>query len=260
MRLRVGAATDPGRVRPMNEDVYLAREAEGLFVVCDGMGGCPAGEVASRIAVDAIVAELCGPPDEAGTPIDEDRRYLARTTRLAAAVRRSNALIYDLAQEDPRRLGMGTTMVGAWISEHVASVAHVGDSRAYLWRSNCLEPLTQDHAAAAHQHVLLRALGREPKVDVELSEVPLRPGDYLLLCSDGLTRMVADDAVAAAICELRDPQTICHHLIATANDNGGRDNITLVVVEVRGRWWRRTVDRFRPPTGGSRDGDAGAAV
>jgi protein phosphatase len=244
----------------MNEDVYLAREAEGLFVVCDGMGGCPAGEVASRVAADAIVADLCGPSHEAAAPFGEDHRYLVRTSRLAAAVRRSNALIYDLAQEDPRRQGMGTTMVGAWISDDIASVAHVGDSRAYLWRGNCLEPLTQDHALAAHHHILLRALGREPEVDVELSEVPLRKGDYLLLCSDGLTRMVADDAVARAICELRDPQTICHHLIDAANDNGGRDNITLVVVEVRARWWRRTVDRFKKPTGGSRDGHAGAAV
>ena len=151
-------------------------------------------------------------------------------------------------------------MVGAWISNHIASVAHVGDSRAYLWRRNCLEPLTRDHSLAGQQNILLRVLGRNPDVDVELNEVPVQQADYLVLCSDGLTRMVPEDAVAHAILDLRDPQTICNHLIDAANRNGGADNITLVVVEVRSRWWRRVADRWTGKTRGGRDGQAHSAM
>jgi len=278
MRLRVGAATDPGRVRAMNEDVYMVRRDEGLFLVCDGMGGCPAGDVASRMAVEAILEDLNESLREpSASHVREDEGYRFQTSRLADAVRRSNQVIYEQAQQDPRQAGMGTTMVGAWISDHIASVAHVGDSRAYLWRRNCLEPLTRDHSLveaqvragvldreaggrSAQQNILLRVLGRDPDVDVELNEVPVQQGDYLVLCSDGLTRMVPEDAVAHAILDLRDPQTICNHLIDAANRNGGADNITLVVVEVRSRWWRRVADRWTRKTGGGRDGQAHTAM
>jgi serine/threonine protein phosphatase PrpC len=261
MRLRVGAATDRGRVREMNEDVYGVRLNEGLFVVCDGMGGCLAGEVASRMAVDTILQELDDSAHEgAASQVREDEGYLSQTSRLAEAVRRSNQVIYDRAQQDPQQTGMGTTMVGAWISDHIASVAHVGDSRAYLWRRNALEPLTRDHALADQQNVLLRVLGRNPDVDVELNEVPVQQGDYLVLCSDGLTRMVPEDAVANAIVDIRDPQTICNHLIDAANRNGGQDNITLVVVEVRRSWWWRVADRWLGKTRGGRDGQAHSAM
>ncbi len=278
MRLRVGAATDPGRVRAMNEDVYLVRRDEGLFLVCDGMGGCPAGDVASRMAVEAILEELDEPLREpSASRVREDEGYRFQTSRLADAVRRSNQVIYERARQDPRQAGMGTTIVSAWISDHVASVAHVGDSRAYLWRRNCLEPLTRDHSLveaqvragvldregssrSAQQNILLRVLGRDPDVDVELNEVPVQQGDYLVLCSDGLTRMVPEDAVAHAILDLRDPQTICNHLIDAANRNGGADNITLVVVEVRSRWWRRVADRWTRKTRGGLDGQAQIAM
>jgi protein phosphatase len=261
MRLRAGAATDPGRVREMNEDVYVVRLDEGLFLVCDGMGGCPAGEVASQMAIEAILDELDEPSREPSASRGSEREsYLVQTSRLADAVRRSNQVIYNCAQQDPRQAGMGTTMVGAWISNHIASVAHVGDSRAYLWRRNCLEPLTRDHSLVGQQNILLRVLGRNPDVDVELNEVPVQQGDYLVLCSDGLTQMVPEDAVAHAILDLRDPQTICNHLIDAANRNGGADNITLVVVEVRSRWWRRVADRWTGTTRGGRDGQAHSAM
>jgi PPM family protein phosphatase len=259
MRLRVGAATDPGRVRATNEDVFVARARQGLFVVCDGMGGCPAGDVASRMAADAIVEALDAV--ERPTQVRGDGAYRAQTSRLADAVRRSNEIIYDHARKDPRRAGMGTTMVGAWISDQIASVAHVGDSRAYLWHGQCLEPLTRDHSLAeiGHDNVLVRVLGRKPDVDVDLNEVPVVGGDYLVLCSDGLTRMVPDAAVADAILETREPQAICTRLIEAANRNGGSDNITLVVVEVQGRWWRRAAARWAARTGGGRHGHAGSA-
>ena len=259
MRLRVGAGTHTGQVRTLNEDAYMLRAEDGLFVVCDGMGGAPAGEVASQLAVDAMLKELRAPGAET-VPSDE-RAYLPQTSRLAAVVRRSNEVIYDQAQKDPRQAGMGTTVVGAWIRQQVVSVAHVGDSRAYLWHDQRLEPLTRDHSLGeAHiaaglleevrrlpveqQNALVRVLGREPDVEVDLKEVPVQPGDYVLLCSDGLTRMVPDYVLAKAFHEFREPQRICDYLIAAANGNGGADNITVVVVEVRRGPLRRLLDRW----------------
>lgn len=260
MRLRVGAGTDTGRVRDLNEDAYALRAADGLFVVCDGMGGAPAGEVASQMAIDAILRQLNGIRDGgAETPAQD--AYLPHTSRLGQAVRRSNAFIYEQAQMRPDRAGMGTTMVGAWIQQHIAGVAHVGDSRAYLWHDERLEPLTRDHSLAGpHANVLVRVLGREPDVDVELNEVPVQAGDYVLLCSDGLTRMVPDQAMAEAIHRLRDPQRICDCLIATANSNGGADNITVVVVEVAGHWWPRLWSRWIRSVRRGHNGEADAAV
>ncbi|HEV3141540.1 MAG TPA: Stp1/IreP family PP2C-type Ser/Thr phosphatase [Vicinamibacterales bacterium] len=259
MQLRVGAATDIGRVRVHNEDAYASLEEHGLFVVCDGMGGEAAGEVASQMAIDTIVDELKNGSRE--TPPDPDG-FRTQTTRLGAAVRRSNYSIYDAAQKDARQARMGTTVVGAWIAEDIVSLAHVGDSRAYLWQRGHLEPLTSDHSlvemqvkagiltresALQHQdqNILLRALGREPDVDVELNEVPVQAGDYVLLCSDGLTRMVPEPDMSSTIADIRDPQEICEELIAAANRNGGADNVTVVVVEVVGGWWSEFVNRVK---------------
>lgn len=284
MHLRVGAATDKGRVRDMNEDVYALRAEKGLFVVCDGMGGAPAGEVASQIGVDAILHHLDPGADMPATsrPASQERGYLAHTNRLAAAVRRSNEVIYNQARKDARQADMGTTVVAAWVKEHVASVAHVGDSRAYLWHDDRLEALTRDHSLveahvcaglltreeglrAPEQNVLVRVLGREPDVDVDVKEVPVQAGDYLLLCSDGLTRMVPEPTLAQAFARWRDPQRICDHLIDAANGQGGADNITVIVVEVRDGWWRRLSNRWRrqpKPTGstGAQDAETYPAV
>jgi len=265
MRLRVGASTDTGRVRTLNEDVYVLREDRGLFIVCDGMGGAPAGEVASQLAADAILERL-ETGDEVDAYEDSASSYLPWTNRLGEAVRRSNEVIYHHGQSDPRRAEMGTTVVGAWVNHHIASVAHVGDSRAYLWHDNGLQLLTCDHSLveeqvragllnraqsleSSQQNVLLRVLGGGPDVDVDLQEIPVVPGDYLLLCSDGLTRMVPDAALADAIGRLRAPQHICDHLIDTANRNGGADNITVVVVEVVESWWRPAFARLRASFG-----------
>jgi len=235
----------------------MSRAEQGLFVVCDGMGGAPAGEVASEMAIQAVARELKDRA-ESGDRL-ESSPFLPHTQRLVDAVRQSNEFIYGEAQKDPRQAGMGTTIVGAWIREQIAGVAHVGDSRAYLWHRDRLEPLTRDHSLMeAHieagladegrslpveqQNVLVRVLGREPAVDVDVTEVPVKSGDYVLLCSDGLTRMVAESELANAIRTYQDPQQICDHLIATANKNGGADNITVVVVEVTGRWWDRLLN------------------
>jgi serine/threonine protein phosphatase PrpC len=272
MRLRVGAATHIGRVRTLNEDAFIARVSDGLFIVCDGMGGAPAGEVASQMAVDAILAQLDRREKEpaAVRGARNQSGYLAQTHSLVEAVRRSNQFVYSQAQQDPNRAEMGTTVVSARIKHHVASVAHVGDSRAYHWHSDRLEPLTRDHSLVeaqvraglvdrdasvhcSHRNILVRVLGREPDVDVDANEVPLQQGDYLLLCSDGLTSMVPDNVFGKAIAELRHPQRICDYLIDTANAHGGEDNITVVVVEVMGSWWRRLSDRWRRQLNGQHD-------
>ena len=248
MKLRVGAVSDIGRVRKINEDSFAARSEQGLFVVCDGMGGAAAGEVASRIAVDTIVAQLHeANPDPSSVP--DPHGYQARTVLLDDAVRQANESIYSFAQGDHDRHGMGTTVVSVWLAKDLASVAHVGDSRAYLWHQGEIEALTIDHSVveaqvqagllsreeslhAAHQNVLLQALGLSDDVDVELSEVPVQAGDYLLLCSDGLTRTVTDAEMQKTITDLKDPEKICRQLVDAANAAGGPDNVTAVVVEV----------------------------
>jgi serine/threonine protein phosphatase PrpC len=262
MRLRVGAGTDAGRVRDLNEDAYLLRAPDGLFVVCDGMGGAPAGEVASQMAIDAILRQLNGDArDESHKGPFVPQTFLPHTNRLGEAVRRSNAFIYEQAQKEPDQAGMGTTVVGAWIRQHIASVAHVGDSRAYLWHDDRLEPLTQDHSLSeAHANVLVRVLGREPDVEVDLKEVAVQPGDYVVLCSDGLTRMVPEHVVSEAIFRFRDPQRICDYLIAAANSNGGVDNVTVVVVQVAGSWWARLMNGWKRQTGRGHDAETDAAV
>jgi protein phosphatase len=265
-------------VRALNEDVYLSRPDQGLFVVCDGMGGAPAGEVASQVAVETILEQLEAAGEDAAVETVPDAcNYLPRTNCLAQAVRRSNQVIYDQGRNDPRQAEMGTTVVGAWVTQHIASVAHVGDSRAYLFHDNRLEPLTRDHSLveaevgaglldreqslqADHQNILLKVLGGAPDVDVELNEVPLQPGDYLLLCSDGLTRMVPERTLTQAIGELQNPQRICDYLIDAANRNGGADNITVIVVEVVDRWWRRFANRWNRQPGRGHDAEAHSAA
>ena len=248
MRLKVGAATSVGRVRPINEDAYLAQADRGLFVVCDGMGGAAAGEVASALAVETIGAFV----QKGGLGKETERGFQPRTAGLGKAVEQANRAIVERAERDQAHAGMGTTVVALWIADGLASIAHVGDSRLYLHNDSGFEALTTDHSLveaqvqaglidreqslkSEHQNVLLRALGREPDTIVELGETMIAAGDRLLLCTDGLTRTVTDEALAAALDRFRgDPQGACDHLIAAANENGGPDNVTAVVVEVQG--------------------------
>jgi len=248
MRFKVGAATSVGQVRPINEDAFLVEEDRALFVVCDGMGGAAAGEVASLLAIQTIGAYARDGAIGNGT----HRGFQPRTAGLGRAVEEANRAIIQRAQQDSANAGMGTTVVAIWIGEGLASIAHVGDSRLYVRHAYGFEALTSDHSLveaqvqaglidreqslkSEHQNILLRALGREPDVEVELGEATLAVGDRLLLCTDGLTRTVTDEGLAAALDRfVGDPQGACDHLIAAANDNGGPDNVTAVVVEVQG--------------------------
>jgi serine/threonine protein phosphatase PrpC len=259
MRLKVGAATSVGRVRPINEDAYSADAARGVFVVCDGMGGAAAGEVASQLATQTIGAFIANTAVDNGTT----RGFQPRTAQLGRAIEEANRAIMERAAADSAHSGMGTTVVGVWVADSVVSVAHVGDSRAYISNTDGFESVTTDHSLveaqvraglinreqslkSEHQNILLRALGREPDVQVELNEMPIGAGDRVLLCTDGLTRMVDDDGLADALSRFRgDPQGACDHLIAAANDNGGPDNITVVVIEVEGSKWSKMFGRFK---------------
>ena len=248
MRFKVGAATSIGRVRPINEDAFLVQEDRGLFVVCDGMGGAAAGEVASQLAIETIGAFVRNGAIEKGT----QRGFQPRTAGLGRAVEEANRAIIDRSRSDSAQAGMGTTVVATWIGDGLASIAHVGDSRLYMRNASGFEALTSDHSLveaqvqaglidreqslkSEHQNILLRALGREPDLEVELGEATIAVGDRLLLCTDGLTRTVTDEGLADALDRfVGDPQGACDHLIATANENGGPDNVTAVVVEMLG--------------------------
>ena len=248
MLLKVGAATSVGKVRPINEDAYLVHADRGLFVVCDGMGGAAAGEVASRLAVEAIDAFVSNGALSTSAP-DGLR---PRTAGLGKAIEEANRAIIERAENETANAGMGTTVVAVWIGDGIASIAHVGDSRLYVRNAAGFEVVTIDHSLveaqvqaglinreqslkSEHQNILLRALGRDPDTAVELAEMAIAAGDRLLLCTDGLTKTVNEAGLAAAVDRFRgDPQGACDHLIAAANASGGPDNITAVIVEIQG--------------------------
>jgi protein phosphatase len=231
--LRIAEAvelTDTGRQREANEDSYFSRAP--LFAVADGMGGAQAGEVASRMAVEAFERA-----DESGAAPEE---LLRRTAQEA------NREIFDLAQGDSSRSGMGTTLTAALLHGDEISFGHVGDSRAYVFREGRLKQITNDHSlveelrrqgkltrdqAAEHpqRSVITRALGPEPNVDVDTMTFSARPGDVFLLCSDGLTTMLEDEDVAAILARESDLHKAARRLVRAANERGGRDNITVVL-------------------------------
>jgi PPM family protein phosphatase len=222
--------TDTGRQRRDNEDSAFARAP--VFVVADGMGGAQAGEVASRLAIEAFER---GVPGE-GNPEE----------RLASVVREANHQIYERSRADRGRAGMGTTLTAAYVDDAHVAIAHVGDSRAYLFRDGTLQRLTQDHSlvdelvrrgklteeqAAEHpqRSIITRALGPEPDVEVDTWTYPARPGDVVLLCSDGLTSMISEERVKGVLESHDNLDAAADALIAEANEAGGRDNITVVL-------------------------------
>jgi PPM family protein phosphatase len=233
-------ATDAGKVRQNNEDALLVGEGkdETLFAVADGIGGFEAGEVASRIAVE-VLREL-----EPGTPFE-------------TAIAEANRRILAVGRGDERLSGMGTTVVavrfGGTPERPVAEVAHVGDSRAYLLRGGSMRPLTEDHSlvaelvrsgdltrdqAAEHpqKNLITRALGAEDEVDVDTAVLPVEAGDRILLCSDGLSDMVAEGRISEILAESPDdPEATARSLLSAALEAGGADNVTVVVVDLKER-------------------------
>jgi PPM family protein phosphatase len=221
--------TDTGRQRNANEDAYFARSP--LFAVADGMGGAQAGEVASRLAAESFE------PVRRGEESPE--------AYLRAIARTANARIHRLAQADSSRSGMGTTLTAALVEDDEVSFAHVGDSRAYVFRDGQLKLLTSDHSLVeelrrqgrltdeqAEDHpqrsIITRALGPDREVEVDTMTYQARPGDIYLLCSDGLTTMVREDRIAATLADSESLDEAVSRLVREANEAGGRDNITVV--------------------------------
>jgi PPM family protein phosphatase len=233
VNVSLGAQTDVGRTRETNEDGYLAEDP--LYAVADGMGGHRAGEVASRMALEAL-AEV--EPD--GGPHSLPER-----------VKAANRVVHQRASEDKDLEGMGTTLTALVMDGSEARIAHVGDSRAYLLRDGELKMLTEDHTLVrrmvtegkltteeAERHpqrsILTRALGVDAEVDVDEMTVRLRGGDRLLLCTDGLTSMLGEDRIADILRSESDPQAAADALVEAANEAGGQDNITVVVLDLEG--------------------------
>ncbi len=234
-------ASDLGRQRQGNEDNYFVRAP--LFVVADGMGGAQAGEVASEMTVEAFDGGLPdGAPGEALTQV----------------IQEANRRIHDRSRSDEQAAGMGTTCTAAYVGESDITIAHVGDSRAYLWRDGELTRLTRDHSlvgelvargklteeqAEAHpqRSVITRALGPEPDVQVDVEVFSARDGDVFLLCSDGLTSMIHEPGVKPVLEKMTSLEETGRALIAAANEAGGRDNITVILFRV---------EDVRGPSGG----------
>jgi protein phosphatase len=236
LEFEAAGASDQGRTRKTNEDAYgmSLRNAEGAcdFVVCDGMGGAAAGEIASRLAVEAMMRAM---REAALTP---------ETFQLA--VDAANESVRSSAERDPARAGMGTTLVALATRGNRAWVAHVGDSRCYRMRDGKLERLTLDHSLVDEQvrlgqltpaqaetspmrNVITRAVGTQDEVAADLIDFALEPGDLYLLASDGLMREVDDQQIAEILDPSGDLEKLCARLIAAANEAGGRDNITCVL-------------------------------
>lgn len=234
--LRSGSASDVGRVRSVNED--LALDNATLFAVADGMGGHAGGEVASRTAIEALQQEFARHPSAEG---------------LAGAVRQANQAVYERSQDDPDLRGMGTTLTAAALvttdDGDRLVMANVGDSRSYRFHEGQLIQLSHDHSVAEelvdrgelseaeaaihpHRHILTRALGVSDDVDIDLWQMTPEAGDRYVLCSDGLTNELPERRIARVLSSTPDPQQAADALVRMANDHGGSDNITVVVLDV----------------------------
>jgi PPM family protein phosphatase len=250
-RLRFVGLTDTGKVREHNEDTIAFDADIGLLVLADGMGGYNAGEVASGIAVKTIVNLVREQVEREDMNVQDRESGLSRPTIiLRDAIHRANKIIYQTARTQPQCEGMGTTVVAALFFDNRITIAHVGDSRLYRHRSDKLEQVTMDHSLlqelvdrgfysaeeaqrAANKNYVTRALGVEPNVDVEIQESVVQKGDAYMLCSDGLSDMVEDEDIHLTINTFSDNlDTVAKQLIQLANDNGGRDNVSVVMATV----------------------------
>jgi protein phosphatase len=251
LRIEVAGDTNVGMKRNHNEDNFAVLEDGGLYIVADGMGGHASGEVASKLAVDTIKEffEITSQDPERTWPYKMDRSKGYEENRLITAIKLANLRIFEEAQSNAGKRGMGTTVVSAFCVEGGVYLSHVGDSRIYRVRDGKIEQLTEDHsllndyikmkkltpeeiANFPHRNVIVRALGMKDTVKVDTRFDQPRVGDVLLLCSDGLSGPVDDAEILAIVRSSTDLRTAVKRLIAKANDNGGPDNVTVVLL----RW------------------------
>lgn len=248
--LEVASLTDAGQVRSFNEDSVVVDGAAGLMVLADGMGGYKAGDVASGMATSMIANELRQSLRDLKPGQGDAAEPSPQAQRVRAAVEQANRVIFKAATTDPQYRGMGATLVLALFHDNCLVVAHCGDSRLYRLRGNRLEQMTQDHSLLREQlelgmisgedaklshnrNLVTRALGVDAAIDVEVREEAVLPGDVYLLCSDGLNDMVDDADIELALSALQvNLPLAAKQLVTMANDNGGHDNISVVLVKV----------------------------
>jgi len=266
--LNIAGKTDVGKNRKNNEDYFLFESELGLMIVADGMGGHNSGEVASKLAATICLEQLKKSLRTGHVPVffhvPPNPNLDSRSLLLGDCVKFSNSAVYEAAQGNPEHKNMGTTLVAAlWLDNKIA-VAHVGDSRLYRFRNNDLIQCTMDHSfiqeqlnkglinpeeaeKSEMQNLLTRSIGIEQDVTVDISEIDIQPGDYILLCSDGLTKMLSHEEICAVFSEEENPDRIVDKLIGLANERGGRDNITALVAKVEGNpaGWKSFKDRFK---------------
>ncbi|MBZ0105859.1 MAG: Stp1/IreP family PP2C-type Ser/Thr phosphatase [Sulfuricella denitrificans] len=243
-------ASDTGQVRPGNEDAIAWDTGFGLALLADGMGGYEGGEIASNLAIKTVLESFSKPMAPHWREAEWTRKISDPVLKLYAAVSEANQCVHETALKQPRYEGMGTTFLAAYFHDDRATLAHIGDSRIYLWRNHVLKQLTVDHTmiqeriengeitpaeatSDAYRGVLTRALGVDAVVEVDMREVVCMSGDIFLLCSDGCYDMLAYNEIISIMnaCQ-EDPQQLVRQLVRQANENGGYDNISAVVVRV----------------------------
>lgn len=255
MEISVGALTDVGRARTRNEDAHAVQPEMGLVVVADGMGGCPAGDVASRMAVDTLVEHFTE-ADEKGDPVGAARLEEEARRFMEDGIKRANVAILRHARANPEREGMGTTLSALHVDRGSKRwvVGHVGDSRVYRFARGRLTQLTRDHtwvqsqvekgglsaeAARLHpfSHILSQALGVDPELDIEVSSGVADDNEIYLLCSDGLTTVLSDEDLASVLgqegADEGDLSVLARTLVDRANQAGGPDNVTVALLRTR---------------------------
>jgi serine/threonine protein phosphatase PrpC len=261
--------TDIGVVRTNNEDNFGFDLRRGIFVVCDGMGGAAAGEVASKIAVDTVLANFRNDPGRAELPL-LGRRFEGvseQAAGLANAIQLANQAIQEAAAQNPNRSGMGSTIVAVCLKGNLFSIANVGDSRIYLVRGGIIQQMTSDHSLVMEQvrrglmtveeaeqsemqNVIVRALGSEDSVEPDLEDHEFAPGDVLLLCSDGMSRYVKEEKMLAVLSSEGSLSEACDALIEAAKSGGSDDNITCLLLRATEQsWGERLIDRLTPGRG-----------
>jgi len=265
LAVKVAGRTDIGCVRENNEDNFGYDSRHGIFVVCDGMGGQAAGEVASKMAVDVMLRYFREAHNGNGFhshAFHSNANSLASPSpiarSLANALRLANETIFAAGESEVGHLRMGSTAVAAVVRGHSLAIGHVGDSRIYLVRQGTIQQLTQDHSlvmeqvrmgfisreeasTSAMQNVILRALGTEAEVQPDVEDLIVMPGDTLLMTSDGLTRQVNDDEILRTIVSSNSLQQACNRLVQAAKQNGGDDNITCLLLRIVQRPWYKGI-------------------
>ncbi len=245
-RLELCSLSDKGKLRSNNEDAVLADKTMGLAIVADGMGGHSSGEVASSMAATVTRDKFRDMVITGLKPGDYNNDYALETNQLGFAVQLANSVIFEVGNSNPENKGMGTTLSAILLSGSKISIAHIGDSRVYLFREGVLQQVTEDHSLVMDhvrkglltleqaeksplQNILTRALGTQKTPAIDLKEIPVMENDRFLLCTDGLFKAIETGKIAEILKTTPDGQKTCELLVQTANNNGGPDNITVAL-------------------------------